>query len=84
MLAGCHSRIAQVEYQGQTLYIRILEHQPFIDTSYHIGHRLELKYFHLAQFLLYGRKHLINLRKVKTENFKFRTDLQDQVMCVGQ
>ena len=31
------SRIAQVEYQGQTLYTRILEWKPFNDTSYLIG-----------------------------------------------
>ena len=29
-----------------------LERKPLIDTSYHIQHRLELKYFHFAQFLL--------------------------------
>ena len=27
---------------------------------------------------------LINLRKVISENLKFRTDLRDQVMVVGQ
>ena len=42
----------QVEYQGQTQNTRILERKPLIDTSYRIGHGLELKYFHLAQFLL--------------------------------
>ena len=48
----CHSRIVQVEYQGQTRSTRILERKPLINTSYHIRHRLELKYFHLAQFFL--------------------------------
>ena len=38
--------------QWQTLYTRILERKPFIDTSYRIGHRLELKYFHFGQFFL--------------------------------
>ena len=46
------SRIVQVGYQGQTLNTRILERKLLIDTSYHIQHRLELKYFHFAQFLL--------------------------------
>ena len=42
----------QVECQGQAHNTRILEHKPLIDTSDSIQHRLELKYFHLAQFLL--------------------------------
>ena len=33
-------------------YTRILDCKPFIDTCYRIEHRLELKYFHFAQFLL--------------------------------
>ena len=48
----CHSWIAQVEYQGQTQYTRILDSKPFIDTCCHIGYRLELKYLHFVQFLL--------------------------------
>ena len=48
----CSTRIFQLEYQGQTRNTRILERKPLIDTSYRIRHRLELKYFHLAQFLL--------------------------------
>ena len=52
----CHSRIVQVEYQGQTRSTRILERKPLINTSYHIRHRLELKYFHLAQFFLYAHR----------------------------
>ena len=39
------SRIAQVEYQGQTLHTRILECKLLIDTSCCIRHRLELKFF---------------------------------------
>ena len=46
------SQIAQVEYQGQAQNTRILERKPLINTSYCIRHRLELKYFHFAQFLL--------------------------------
>ena len=42
--------IFQVEYQGQIR--NILERKPLIDTSCHIRHRLELKYFHFAQFSL--------------------------------
>ena len=52
LVQDCRSRIFQVEYQGQTRYTRILERKPLIDTSYRIRHRLELKYFHFAQFLL--------------------------------
>ena len=47
---NCRSWIAQVEYQGQASNTRILEHKPWIDTFYRIRHRLELKYFHFAQF----------------------------------
>ena len=42
----------QDEYQGQTRYTRILERKSLIDKSYRMLHRLELKYFHFAQFLL--------------------------------
>ena len=56
----CPTWIFQVEYQGQTRNTRILErkqtflnaNKPLINTSYRIQHRLELKYFHFAQFLL--------------------------------
>ena len=48
----CQSQIAQVEHQGQARNTSILELKPLIDTSYRIQHKLELKYFHLAQFLL--------------------------------
>ena len=33
---------------------RILVCKPFIDIRYHIGHRLELKYFHFAHFFFKG------------------------------
>ena len=36
--------------------MRILEHKPLIDTFYRIQHRLELKYFPFAQFLLNAHK----------------------------
>ena len=51
--------------------------EPFIDTSYSIRHRLELKIFRFAQFLLNAIEQVINLEKVRTENLKSRTDLQD-------
>ena len=79
-IQDCCSRNVQVEYQGQTQNTRILERKPLIDTSYRIRHRLELKNFHLAQFLLIAPrliKQLTNLEKVRTQNLKFRTDLQD-------
>ena len=67
----------QLEYQGPTRNMRILDRKLLIDTSYSIQHRLELKYFHLAQFLL---EQLSDLEKVRTDNLKFRTDLRDRVM----
>ena len=36
--------MARGEYRGQTRYIRILDFKPYVDTCYHIGHRLESKY----------------------------------------
>ena len=54
----------------------MIERKPLIDKSYRIRHRLELKYFHFAQFCSL----LIDLEKVRTKNLKFKTDLQDQVM----
>ena len=41
-----------LEYQGQTRNKRISVRKPLINTPYRILHRLELKYFHFAQFLL--------------------------------
>ena len=48
-LQDCHSPIAPVGCQGQTTYTRIIDPK---NSCYRIGHRLELKYFHFAQFLL--------------------------------
>ena len=62
----CCTWICQVEYQGQTRYTRILERKPLINTSYRIRHRLELKYFHFAQFLL--NAHRAAHRPRKSEN----------------
>ena len=53
---GCCPQIAQVEYQGQARKTRILERKPWIDASYRIQHRLELKYFHFTQFLLIAHR----------------------------
>ena len=62
----CRSRNVQVEYQGHTRNTRILEGKRLINTSYRIRHRLELKYFHLAQFLL--NTHLSGHQPRKSEN----------------
>ena len=64
-------------YQGQTRYTRVLNLKPFIDVCYSIEHRLVLKYFLFASMLI---EQLIDLRKVRSENLKFRTDLRDRVM----
>ena len=82
----CHSWIAQVEYQGQTQYTRILDSKPFTDTCCHIGNRLELKYLYFAQFLLNAHWAADWPHKVKSQTLKFRTDLWDSVMLwmVGQ
>ena len=53
------------------LYFKILDSKPFIDTYYSIGHRLELKYFHFAQFLLYA--HWAAHWPQKSENWKLET-----------
>ena len=63
----CRTRTFQREYQGQTRNTRILERRPLIDTSYRIQHRLELKYFHFAQFLL--NAHRAAHRPRKSENW---------------
>ena len=55
----CRTQIFHLEYQGQTRNTRILERKPLIDTSYRIQHRLELKYFHFAQFSLNAHRALI-------------------------
>ena len=52
-MLACHSSmIAQVEYQGQTRYARNIDCKYFIHTYCSIGNRLELSYFHFAQFSL--------------------------------
>ena len=82
-MQDCHSLIAQVEYQGQTRYTKILDSKPLIDTFYCIGHRLELTFFslhNLCPLLIYSVEQLIDLRNVKTENLKFSTDLLNWVM----
>ena len=83
-IQDCHSLIVQVEYQGQTWNTKILELKPVIHTSYHIQHRLEKnwnwKHFTLHNFCSMLIEPLFTLEKVRTENWKFRTDLQDQVI----
>ena len=52
-IQDCHTWTFQVEYQGQTEFLNTSLHLiALIFTSYCIQHRLELKYFHFAQFLL--------------------------------
>ena len=57
--------------------------KPFIDTCYRIGHRLEL-YLHFTKKFLNPQwfliEQLIDLRKARTGNLKFRTYLRDIVM----
>ena len=47
-----HFQIAEVKYQGQTRYTRILDSKPFFNTYCSIQYRFGLKYFPFAQFLL--------------------------------
>ena len=83
-MQNCRSLISQVEHQGQTWYTRILERKPLMDTSFRILHRLELKYFHFAQFFLNAHGQLIgqhiHFEKVRTDILKFRAELGDWVM----
>ena len=76
-MQDCCSRISLVEYQGQTSYIRILQCKPLIDTSF--GSTL-IGILPLHRFCSMLIEQLINLKKVRSENLKFRTDLQNRVM----
>ena len=62
MLRGFSIQIAQVEYEFQTRYTRILDSKLLINRYNLIGHRLKLKYFLLAHFSLnvYQVVHLYN------------------------
>ena len=60
-LLDCCSQIAQVEYQGQTSFTRILEIKCFIKTFYSTGHKLDLKYFHFAHFCCFAQNLIRNL-----------------------
>ena len=64
------SRIAQVKYQEQARYTRILDRKLLIDTSFHIRHRLELKYFHFSNFLL--NAHRAAHQTWKSENWELQ------------
>ena len=57
----------QVEYQGRTGNTRILKRKPSINTSHCNQHLLELKYFHLTQFLL--NPHQAAQQPWKSENW---------------
>ena len=58
----------------------------FLNTNFWLIHLIALdihwtcEYFHFAQFLLNAHRAGINLRKVRTENLQFRTDLRDRIM----
>ena len=54
--------------------------QTFIDIHLFAEDRLELKFFSSHNFCSMPIKQLINLRKVRTENLKFGTDLWNQIM----
>ena len=47
---------------------------------YYIQYILELKYFLFAQFCSMLIELDIDLRELRSENLKFRTDLQDQAI----
>ena len=80
----CCLQIAQVEYQGQALNTRILNSKPEFLTAnlltaklepyYCIGQYIGVEIFSLCTILLI--KQLINLKKVRNENLKFRIDLK--------
>ena len=72
--ASDFTRIFQLECQDKTQDTRILERKPLIDTSYRIRH---VTSHNFCSMLI---KQLIDLEKVRTDNLKFRTDLQDRVM----
>ena len=74
--------MSQVQYQGQTRYIRILDSNPLINTYYSIGHRLELKFFYLHIFAKYQRSlgRSSTSKLARTENLQFGIDLQDLAM----
>ena len=59
----CLSRIVQVEYQGQTWNMRIVERKLLIDTSYCILHRLELKYLLCTIFAQCSSSSSLTLKK---------------------
>ena len=73
-------QVKLAEYQGQTRKTRILERKPLINTSYCNQHRLELKHFSFAQFLLNAHQAAHQPWKVRTDNFKFRTYVRDWVL----
>ena len=80
--AGLSLSECKVEYQGQTRYTRILDLKPCISTCYRIGHTLELIFLSLHNFCSMLIEQLIDLRKVRTEKLKFRTDLRDWVILL--
>ena len=80
----CCSLIAEVEYQGQTQYIRILELKPLINTSYHIQHRLELKYFLHTNFAHCLSSSSSNLKKRELRTCSVGQIFKIKLWMVGQ
>ena len=76
----CHSQIARVEDQGRTRYTRILTanllstHVIECDTDWNWIFSCSHNF---CSMLI---EQLIDLRKVRTDNLKSRTDLRDRVM----
>ena len=70
----CHSQIAQIEYLGQIQYTRILHRKPFINTWYFVDIALDIDWslniFNVQNCCSMLIKKLINLKKVRTENFE--------------
>ena len=73
-MQDCHSQIAQVEYQGQTQYTRILHRKSFINTCYFVDIALDIDWslniFNVQNCCSMIIKKLVNLKKVRTEDFE--------------
>ena len=72
---NCHFRIAQVEYQGQTQYTTIVDSKPLSIHVITLDRDWNGNIFTQVCSMLIEQ--LIDLRKLRTENLKIRTDMQD-------
>ena len=66
----CQCRIARVEYQGQTRYTKTLDCKLFINTCYHIRHRLELIFSLCTIFAQCSKSSLSTLAKWDLRTWK--------------